>query len=151
MIVLLPEGAQPSPDPLLDILRECKNIAVVGISRNPLRPSHEIAEYLLAAGYHVAGVNPHESEVLGRPCYPRVEDIPEAIDIVDIFRKTEDVPPVVESALRKGARVIWMQQGIENRPAAEKALAAGMIVVMDACILVEHKKRLRALSSSALL
>lgn len=149
MIVLLPEGAQPSTDPLLDILKDSRNIAVVGISPNPLRPSHEIAQYLLAAGYHIAGVNPGQTQVLSRPCYPRVEDIPEAIDVVDIFRKSEDVPPVVESAIRKGAKVIWMQQGIEHREAAQKALAAGMIVVMDACILVEHKRRLRALSSSA--
>ena len=146
MTILLPEGAKPSSDPLLDILKESKRIAVVGISRNPLRASNEIAQYLLAAGYEVAGVNPGETEVLGRPCHARVEDIPEAVDIVDIFRKSEDVPPVVESAIRKGAKVIWMQQGIENREAAEKALAAGMMVIMDSCIVVEHKKRLRALT-----
>ncbi len=149
MIVLLPQGARPSPDPLLGILKDSRNIAVVGISANPLRASNEIARYLLGAGYHMAGVNPNETEVLGRPCYPRVEDVPEAIDIVDIFRKSADVPPVVESAIRKGARVIWMQLGIEHREAAQKALAAGMIVVMDACILVEHRRRLRELSSPA--
>ncbi|MBZ5528238.1 MAG: CoA-binding protein [Acidobacteriia bacterium] len=146
MTILLPEVLKSSPDPLLDILKESKSIAVVGISRNPLRASNEIAQYLLAAGYDVAGVNPGETEVLGRPCYARVEDIPEAVDIVDIFRKSEDVPPVVESAIRKGAKVIWMQQGIENQAAAEKALAAGMIVVMDSCILVEHRRRLRELA-----
>lgn len=149
MTILFPEGMHAPSDPLLDILKSSRNIAVVGISRNPLRASNEIAQYLIEKGYHVAGVNPGETEVLGRPCYPRVEDIPEAVDIVDIFRKSEDVPPVVESAIRKGAKVIWMQQGIENREAAEKARAAGMIVIMDACILVEHKKRLRALGHNA--
>jgi predicted CoA-binding protein len=146
MTILIPEGMKSSPDPLLDILKESKSIAVVGISTNPLRASNEIAQYLLEAGYGVAGVNPGETEVLGRPCYARVEDIPDAVDIVDIFRKSEDVPPVVESAIRKGAKVIWMQQGIENQEAAEKALAAGMIVVMDSCILVEHRRRLRELA-----
>jgi len=89
-------------------------------------------------------VNPNECEVLGEKSYARREDVPEKIEIVDIFRRPEDVPPVVESAIRAGAKVIWMQLGIENAEAAEKARAAGMIVVEDACMFVEHRKRLRA-------
>ncbi len=147
MIVLLPQGAKPAADPVLELLKNHETVAVVGISLKKTRASHEIAGYLKEAGYRIVGVNPNETEVLGARCYPRVEDVPEPIGIVDIFRKAEDVPPVVDSAIRKGAKVIWMQLGIENREAAEKALAVGMTVVMDACILEEHQKRLLQLTS----
>jgi uncharacterized protein len=145
MKVLLPEGAKASADTILEILKNYKTIAVVGLSSNPARPSHGVAKYLKSAGYQIIPVNPNEKEVLGEKSYARLEDVPEKIDVVDIFRRAEEVPPVVESAIRVGAKVVWMQMGIENAEAAEKAQAAGLIVVEDACMYVEHKKRARLL------
>jgi predicted CoA-binding protein len=147
MRVVLPNGAKPGADPITEILKTHKTIAVVGLSSNPMRPSFEVTEYMQAAGYRIIPVNPNETEVLGEKSYARLEDVPERIDIVNVFRRADDVPPVVESAIRVGARVVWMQMGIENEAAAEKARAAGLTVVEDACILVEHRKRLCALSS----
>lgn len=141
MKVLLPDGAEPAADPIADILKQAKTIAVVGLSSNPTRPSHGVASYLQSAGYRIVPVNPNEREVLGERSYARVEDVPEKIDVVDIFRRPEDVPPAVEGAIRAGAKVVWMQLGIENEDAAEKARRAGLTVVMDACMLIEHKKR----------
>jgi uncharacterized protein len=141
MKVLLPDGAQDSADSIADILKKYKSIAVVGLSSNPARPSHGVASYMKSAGYRIIPVNPNEREVLGEKSYARVEDVPGKIEIVDIFRRPEDVPPVVDSAIRAGAKVVWMQLGIENAAAGEKARAAGITVVMDACLLVEHKKR----------
>jgi predicted CoA-binding protein len=128
-------------DPITDILKKYKTIAVVGLSSNPMRPSHEVSEYMQRAGYRIIPVNPNETEVLGERSYARLEDVPEKIDIVNVFRRAEEVPPVVESAIRIGAPVVWMQLGIENEEAAEKARAAGLLVVEDACILIEHRKR----------
>lgn len=145
MRVLLPEGAAASADPLLEILKTYKSIAVVGLSSNPMRPSLGVTEYMKNAGYRIIPVNPNETEVLGEKSYARLEEVPENIEIVDIFRRAEEVPPVVESAIRVGAKVVWMQLGIENEEAAEKARAAGLVVVEDACILIEHRKRLREL------
>jgi uncharacterized protein len=119
---------------------------VVGLSSNPARASHGVASYMQSAGYRIIPVNPNEREVLGEKSYPRVQDVPEKIEIVDVFRRAEDVPPVVEGAIRAGTKVIWMQLGIENEQAAARAHAAGLTVVMDACILIEHKKRKRALA-----
>ena len=145
MRVLLPEGAQsvanPSADPITEILKTPKTIAVVGLSSNPMWPSHGVAAYMQAAGYRIIPVNPNETEVLGEKSYARLEDVPEKIDIVDIFRRAEEVPRVVESAIRVGAKVVWMQLGIESEEAAEKARAAGLVVIEDACILIEHRKR----------
>jgi len=141
MKVLLPIGAQDSADSVADILKRYKSIAVVGLSSNSARPSHGVASYMKSVGYRIIPVNPNEREVLGEKSYGRVEDVPEKIEIVDIFRRPEDVPPVVEGAIRVGAKVVWMQLGIENAAAGEKARAAGITVVMDACLLVEHKKR----------
>jgi predicted CoA-binding protein len=141
MKILLPDGAPASADPIADILRRYKSIAVVGLSSNPARASNSVARYMKDAGYRIIPVNPNEKEVLGEKCYPRVEEVPEKIDIVDIFRRAEDVPPVVDGAIRAGAKVIWMQLGIENATAGEKTRAAGITVVMDACLLVEHQKR----------
>jgi predicted CoA-binding protein len=146
MKVLLPDGGEAGPDPIGEILKRYKTIAVVGLSSNPMRPSHGVASYIQGAGYRIIPINPNEREVLGEKSYPRVEDVPEKIEIVDIFRRAEDVPPVVEGAIRVGAKVVWMQLGIVNDAAGEKARAAGIIVVMDACILVEHKKRRHSLS-----
>ena len=146
MTILLPEGAEASADPILEILKRYKTIAVVGLSSNAMRPSHGVAEYMQRCGYRIIPVNPNETEVLGQKSYARVEDVPEKIDIVDIFRRPEDVPPAVDGAIRVGAKVVWMQLGIENAAAAEKARSAGLTVVMDACMLIEHKKRRQGLS-----
>jgi predicted CoA-binding protein len=147
MKIFLPEGAKASADPILEILKNYKTVAVVGLSSNPTRPSHGVAQYIKSAGYRIIPVNPNEKEVLGEKSYARLEDVPERIEIVDIFRRAEEVPAVVESAIRVGAKVVWMQLGIENAGAAEKARAAGLIVVEDACIYMEHKKRARLLMS----
>lgn len=136
------EFVTPGGDPITEILNKSKTIAVVGLSSNPMRPSHEVSEYMQSAGYRIIPVNPKETEVLGENSYARLEDVPEKVDVVNIFRRAEEVPPVVESAIRIGAKVVWMQLGIENEEAAEKARAAGLAVVEDACILIEHKRRL---------
>jgi predicted CoA-binding protein len=141
MRILLPGGAEANADAILNILKKYKTIAVVGLSSNPMRPSFGVTEYMQAAGYRIIPVNPNEREVLGEKSYTRLEDVPEKIEIVNVFRRAEDVPPVVESAIRIGAKVVWMQQGIENEEAAEKARAAGLTVIEDACILVEHRTR----------
>jgi hypothetical protein len=149
MRVLLPSGAndfkhgitQASGDAILELLKKYKSIAVVGLSSNPTRPSFGVTEYMQCAGYRIIPVNPNEREVLGEKSYARLEDVPEKIEIVNVFRRAEDVAPVVESAIRVGAKVVWMQSGIENEAAAEKARAAGMVVIEDACILVEHRRR----------
>jgi hypothetical protein len=112
-----------------------------------MRPSYGVTEYMQSDGYKIIPVNPYEREVLGEKSYARLEDVPERIEIVDIFRRAEEVAGVVESAIRIGAKVVWMQSGIENEEAAEKARAAGLVVVEDACILVEHRKRVRLLAS----
>ena len=145
MKILLPEGAEASADPILEILKKYKTIAVVGLSSNPARPSHGVAKYIQAAGYRIIPVNPNEMEVLGEKSYARLEDVREKIEIVDIFRRAEEVAEVVKSAIRIGAKVVWMQSGIENEEAAEKARVAGLVVIEDACILVEHQRRAREL------
>jgi uncharacterized protein len=141
MKVLLPDGYPAVDDPIEEILKTYKTIAVVGLSSNPARPSHGVASYMQGAGYRIIPVNPNERELLGEKSYARVEDVPEKVEIVDIFRRAESVPAVVDSAIRAGAKVVWMQLGIENEAAGEKARAAGVVVVMDACIFVEHKRR----------
>lgn len=147
MKILLPEGVEASADPILEILKKYKTIAVVGLSSDPARPSYEVSEYMQGAGYRIIPVNPNEKEVLGEKSYARLEDVPERIEIVDVFRRAENVPPVAESAIRAGAKVLWMQLGIENDEAAERARAAGLIVVEDACIFVEHRKRKKEVAS----
>lgn len=144
MRVLVPEGSEfgtNGTDPIAEILRKCRTIAVVGLSSNPMRPSHEVSEYMQRAGYRIIPVNPNETEVLGEKSYARLEDVPQKVDVVNIFRRPEEVPLVVESAIRIGAKVVWMQLGIESEKAAEKARVAGLGVVEDACILIEHKGR----------
>lgn len=146
MKILLPDGAPPAADPIFEILTKYKRIAVVGLSSNPARPSYGVTEYMQSAGYQIVPVNPNETDVLGEPSYACLEDVPQKIEIVDVFRRPEEVPPVVDAAIKAGAKVIWMQLGIANEPAAEKARAAGLTVIMDACILVEHKRRRQKLS-----
>jgi uncharacterized protein len=146
MRVLLPDGEKAAADTILEILKKYKTIAVVGLSSNPSRPSFGVTEYLHNAGYRIIPVNPNETEVLGEKSYARLEDVPERIEIVNVFRRSENVPPVVESAIRVGAKVVWMQLGVENAAGAERARAAGLIVVEDACILVEHRRRAKQLT-----
>jgi len=126
--------------PILELLRSSRTIAVVGLSSKKFRPSFGVAEYMQAHGYRIIPVNPNETEVLGEKSYTRLEDIPEHIDIVDIFRRSEFVPPIVEAAIRKGARAVWMQEGIVHEAAAQQAVEAGLVVVMDRCILKEHMR-----------
>jgi hypothetical protein len=126
-----------------EILKSTHTIAVVGLSNNPMRPSNGVGEYLVRAGYRVIPVNPNETEVLGEKSYARLEDVPEKIDMVDVFRRPEFVPEIVESAIRIGAKTVWMQEEVVHDAAAERARSAGLNVVMDRCILKEHRKMLR--------
>ena len=126
-----------------DLLRKSRVIAVVGLSSKQFRPSYGVAEYMQREGYRIIPVNPHETEVLGEKAYARLEDVPEHVDIVDIFRRSEFVPPVVDDAIRMGANAVWMQEGVVDEQSAEKARAAGLAVVMDRCILKEHSRYFR--------
>lgn len=125
---------------IADVLRSSHTIAVVGLSSNPMRPSNGVAAYLQRAGYRIIPVNPRETEVLGEKSYARLEEVPEKIDMVDIFRRSEYVPDIVESAIRIGAKAVWMQEGVIHEAAAERARNAGLAVVMDRCTLKEHRK-----------
>ena len=122
------------------LLHTARTIAVVGLSGRRFRPSYGVSEYMQSAGYRIIPVNPNESEVLGEKAYASLDEIPEPIDIVDIFRRPEFVPEIVDAAIRIGAKVIWMQEGVEHAEAAQKAAAAGLTVIMDRCILKEHRK-----------
>jgi predicted CoA-binding protein len=126
-----------------DLLRASHTIAVVGLSSKKFRPSYGVAEYMQKEGYRIIPVNPNETEVLGEKSYARIEDIPEHIDIVDIFRRPEFVGPVVDSAIQIGAGAVWMQEGVVHEEGAQKARDAGLTVVMDRCILKEHMRLLR--------
>lgn len=122
------------------ILKENRTVAVVGLSAKWYRPSYFAAKYLLDHGYRVIPVNPGQQEILGQRCYPSLESIPEPVDVVDIFRRPEDVPPIVDSALAIGAKVVWMQIGVIHEAAAEKARAEGLDVVMNRCMKIEHAR-----------
>jgi len=123
-----------------NLLRNAKTIAVVGLSSKRTRPSYGVSEYMQMHGYRIIPVNPNETEILGEKAFPSLEEIPEHIDIVDIFRRPECVPEIVDAAIRIGAKGVWMQEGVVNNEAAGKARAAGLEVVMDKCILKEHRK-----------
>ena len=127
----------PSPR---ELLKSAHVIAVVGLSSNRMRPSNGVAAYMQRAGYRIIPVNPNETEVLGEKSYARLEDVPEKIDMVNVFRRSEYVPGVVESAIRVGAKSVWMQEGVVHEKAAERAREAGLEVVMDSCILKVHRK-----------
>jgi predicted CoA-binding protein len=129
---------------LTELLRHAKNIAVVGLSNNPARASLGVSRFLQRQGYRIIPVNPRETEVLGERAYPLVKDVPDRVDIVDIFRRSEAVLEVVEDALQKKPRCIWMQEGIVNEEAAKRAEAAGVPVVMNKCILKEIARLLPA-------
>jgi uncharacterized protein len=125
------------------ILKNCHTIAVVGLSSNPARPSYRVASYMQAQGYRVIPVNPNETNVLGEQSYPSLASVPGTVDLVDTFRKSEDVLPIVEEAIARGAKAIWMQEGVVNEAAAARAAQAGLLVVMDRCWRKEHAARLR--------
>src|SRR6185312_13689009 len=122
-----------------EILQAARTIAVVGLSSKRYRPSYGVTEYMQRAGYHIIPVNPEETEVLGEKSYPDLDSVPEAIDIVDVFRRSEFVPEIVEAAIRVGAKVVWMQEDVVHEAAARRAEEAGLDVVMDRCILKEHR------------
>ncbi len=126
-------------DDVRKILTSTKTIAVVGLSDKADRPSNEIARYMQRAGYRIIPVNPTIKEALGEKAYPGLRDIPEKIDVVQIFRRPEDVPAVVDDAIAVGAKVVWMQPGAENEEAAKQAEAAGLIAVVGACMRVAHQ------------
>jgi predicted CoA-binding protein len=128
-------------DPILDVLRSAHTIAVVGLSDNPLRPSHGVAAYLQTQGYRIIPVNPQIQTSLGEKAYPSLLDVPEKIDIVDIFRRPEFVEEVVDQAIQLKVPAVWMQEEVIHEKAAQKARQAGIFVVMDRCILVEHRAR----------
>lgn len=126
---------------ITSILKDCRTIAVVGLSSNPARPSFGVASYMRAQGYRVVPVNPNETTVLGEPSFPSLAAVPGAIDLVNIFRKSEDVLPIIDEAITRGAKAIWMQEGVVNEAAAQRAEQAGLLVVMDRCWLKEHAIR----------
>ncbi len=122
------------------ILQAAKTLAVVGLSHREDRPGYYVPAYMQAAGYRIIPVNPNLDEALGEKAYPDLLSIPEPVDVVVIFRRSEDVPPVVDQAIQIGAKVVWMQLGILNEPAADRARAAGLEVVMDSCIKIDHQR-----------
>lgn len=135
-----PPNRRATLDLVSEVLKSGHTIAVVGLSSKPYRPSRGVAEFMQSVGYRIVPVNPLESEVLGEKAYPRLEDVPSRVDIVNIFRRSEFVPELVKSAIAIGARAVWMQEGIVHHEAAEVARQAGLHVVMDACIMKEYVK-----------
>lgn len=125
---------------IVELLTKSRTIAVVGLSSKKYRPSYGVTEYMQSQGYRIIPVNPNETEILGEKAYPDLESVPEKVDIVDVFRRPEFVPEIVEAAIRKGARGVWMQEEVVHPGAAARAMGAGLIVVMDRCILKEHRK-----------
>ena len=123
-----------------EILHNARTIAVVGLSSKRFRPSYGVTEYMQRSGYRIIPVNPNEAEILGERCYPDLDSVPGTVDIVDIFRRSEFVPEIVEAAIRKGARAIWMQEGVVHEAAAKRATEAGIVVLMDRCILKDHRR-----------
>lgn len=133
------------PEAIRRIFQQARTIAIVGLSSKPTRPSHGVAQYLQSEGYRIVPVNPNEVNVLGERAYARLSDVPERVDVVTIFRRSEAVLPIVEEAIRIGAWAVWMQEGVVNEEAARRARAAGLLVVMNRCMLKEHRK-LKALN-----
>ena len=133
----------PSDQQVKELLQKAHTIAVVGLSSSRFRASYGVSQYMQSAGYRIIPVNPNEQEVLGEKSYARLEDVPEKIDVVDVFRRSEFVPEIVDAAIRVGARAIWMQDGVVDEAAAQRARDAGLFVVMDDCILREHRRLIR--------
>jgi predicted CoA-binding protein len=136
-------AASPHSDPITDILQRSKTIAVVGLSSNPLRPSHGVSAYMQSHGYRIIPVNPNIEACLGEKARRSLLEVPEKIDIVSVFRRSEYVDEVVDQAIQRNVPVVWMQEEVVNERAAEKAQKAGIFVVMDRCILKEHRDRFR--------
>jgi predicted CoA-binding protein len=134
-------ASSPDPDPITDLLGRARTIAVVGLSNHPLRPSHGVSAYMQSHGYRIIPVNPKIRGSLGEKAYPSLLAVPEKIDIVNIFRRPEYVEEVVDQAIRLKVPAIWMQEGVLHEKAAQKARQAGIFVVMDQCILKQHKAR----------
>jgi uncharacterized protein len=134
-------ASMPLSDPILDLLKRAKTIAVVGLSDSPLRPSHGVSAYMQTQGYRIIPVNPKVKIALGEKAYASLLDVPEKIDIVNIFRRSEYVNEIVDQAIQLKVPAIWMQEDIVNEPAAQKARQAGLFVIMDHCILKEHRAR----------
>ena len=128
-------------DEIGDLLTKAKTIAVVGLSSDPMRPSFGVSEYMQRKGYRIIPVNPNESSVLGEKAYASLSEVPEKVDIVDVFRRPEFVPEIVEEAIRLKLPALWLQEGVIHEPAAKRAREAGLTVVMDRCILKEHRVR----------
>jgi hypothetical protein len=133
---------QPGPEEIKAILGKYKVVAVVGLSPKPERPSFRVAQYLKDHGYRIVPVNPGQKEILGETCYPRLKDIPFPVEVVDIFRNIEAIPAIVDEAIAKGAKVVWMQQGLAEAASAQKAREAGLQVVMDRCMKIDHAQLL---------
>jgi predicted CoA-binding protein len=127
-------------DAAKEILDTCKIVAIVGLSSNFEKPSNHVGMYLKENGYTIVPVNPNEKNVLGEVCYPDLASVPAKVDVVDIFRRSEDVPAIVDDAIKIGAKAVWMQEGVVNQEAAKKALQAGLKVVMNKCMKKEHYK-----------
>ena len=127
-----------APESVKRILDECKTIAVVGLSSNPIRPSYGVARYMQQHGYRIIPVNPNETEVLGAKAYANLRDVPGPLELVDIFRRSEDAGAIVDEAISLRAKAVWLQEGVIDEAAAQRALDAGLLVVMDRCILKEH-------------
>lgn len=126
------------PETIKRILKECKTIAVVGLSSDPRRPSNSVSHYMKESGYKVIPVNPNETEVFGVKSYGHLSEVPEKVDLVDIFRRSEKAGEAVDAAIESGAKAVWLQEGVIDREAAERAEEAGLLVVMDLCWLKEH-------------
>jgi len=127
-----------SPEVIKQILDECRTIAVVGLSSSPLRPSHGVSNYMRQKGYRVIPVNPNEEQVFGEKSFANLIDVPDKIDLVDIFRRSDAAGAVVDDAIKLGAKAVWLQEGVIDDEAAQRALDAGLLVVMDRCLLKEH-------------
>lgn len=130
-----------SSETIKRILADCRTIAVVGLSSKSTRPSHGVAGYIQRAGYRIIPVNPNETEVLGERSYASLKDVPDEIDLVDVFRRSEEAGAVVDDAIAVGAKAVWLQEGVIDDDAAQRALNAGLLVVMDRCWLKEHVRR----------
>lgn len=135
-------GYNPPDQEIINILKTAKNIAIVGLSNKPDRDSYKVAKYLKGHGYRIIPINPRCTEILGEPCYPNLSSVPEKVDVVDIFRKPDAIPPIVDEAIKIGAGAVWMQLGLAHNEAAEKARRAGLEVVMNKCIKIEHARLL---------
>jgi predicted CoA-binding protein len=134
-------GKNEVPDPVTVLLEKYRTLAVVGLSSKVMRPSYGVAAYMQTQGYRIIPVNPNETSVLGEKAYPSLDEAPDPVEIVVIFRRSEFVPEIVEAAIRRGAKVIWMQEGVIHEAAARRARQAGLEVIQDRCILKEHAKR----------